>query len=143
MTYNNSYLTQGRRPYPFCHAKRQSDFQMGGWVKYIFIMMFCVTKRFQRKSQHFKRKNIINKYKKLQPMYVCFPFHHGTCTRRVFKFCPRNQSTEKGSHFKLLQFTTCREWKRENYVIRVYSFRHTYSLSFFKKNYNNVIFMVP
>ena len=30
-------------------------------------------------------------------MHICFPFHHGTCTRRVFKFYPRNQSTEKGN----------------------------------------------
>ena len=34
-------------------------------------------------------------YKKSKPMHVCFPFHHGTFTRRVFKFCHHNQSTEK------------------------------------------------
>ena len=28
-------------------------------------------------------------------MHVCFPFHHGTFTRRVFKYCYHNQSTEK------------------------------------------------
>ena len=61
---NNSH-TLGGSPYPCCHAKRQSDF-LGGWVvKNEFIMMFCVTKWFQRRS-HFKRKNIIIKYKKLK-----------------------------------------------------------------------------
>ena len=140
------------------------------WVSKNILMMFCVTKWFQRKS-HFKRKNIINKNKKLQcsnraysqsllhaiimcnylpffkifshfvhfcPNYqifcpflpfliffalflsfseklhtcpyflewalssVCFPFHHGTSTRRVFKFCICNQSMEKGSHLTFL-----------------------------------------
>ena len=64
-------------------------------------MAFCVTKWFQRKS-HFKRKNMINKNKKLQSTHACFPFHHGPCTRRVFKFCLRNQSAENKvptSHF--------------------------------------------
>ena len=45
----------GQTPYPFCHAKRESGV-LGGWVcQNKFIMMFCVTKWFQRKS-HFKRK---------------------------------------------------------------------------------------
>ena len=52
-------------------------------------MMFCLTNWFQRKS-NFKRKNIINKNKKLPRKHVCFPFHHDTCTRRVFEFCFRN-----------------------------------------------------
>ena len=55
---------------------------------------FCVIKWFQRKS-HFKRKNIINKNKKLKRKHVCFPFHHGTCTQRVFKFCLRKISPRK------------------------------------------------
>ena len=39
---------KGWRPYPFCHAKRQSDL-LGGWVgKNMFIMTFCVTNWFQR-----------------------------------------------------------------------------------------------
>ena len=80
-----------RRSYPFCHEKRQSDV-LGGWMgKNIF--MFCVTKWFQRKS-HFNRKNI-NSNKKLQRTYVCFPFHHGSCTWTVSKFClcnPRKKS---------------------------------------------------
>ena len=59
--------------------------------KNISIITFCVTKWFQRKS-HFKRENIINKNKKLQRMHICFPFHHSTCTGKVFKFCLRNQS---------------------------------------------------
>ena len=47
-----------------CHAKRQSDV-LGEWaVKYIFFMIYCVTRWFQRRP-HFKGKNIINKYKKL------------------------------------------------------------------------------
>ena len=92
-------------------------FWVGWWVsKNIFIMIFI-----HRKS-HFKRKNIVNKYKKLQRRHVCFPFHHGsylgTCTRRVFKFCVCNQSAEKGSHFTLLRK------KERNYVIRVYTFRN-------------------
>ena len=69
-------MIKGRRPYPFCRVKRQSDIS-GGWVgKDVFIMMFCVTKWFQRRS-YFERKNI-NKYKKLQRTHVCFPFHHGS-----------------------------------------------------------------
>ena len=65
-----------------------------------------------------KKKNIISKYKKLQRMHVCFRFHHGgyvggTFTRRVFKFCLRNHTTEKRSHFTLLQFTACRKRKRK------------------------------
>ena len=61
---NNSH-TLGGSPYPCSQAKRQSDF-LGGWlVKNEFIMMFCVTNWFQRRS-HFKRKNIIIKYKKLK-----------------------------------------------------------------------------
>ena len=97
---SNSHTLE-RRPYPFCHAKRQSDF-LGGWVvKNIFIMMFCVTKWFQRRSD-FKRKNIMIKYKKLKRTYVCFPLHQGsylggTCTRQVFKFYFCNQSIEIGS----------------------------------------------
>ena len=58
-TMNDSEV-KGRRPYPFCHAKRQSDV-LNGWMgKNKFIMTFCVTKWSQRKSQ-FKRKNIIKK----------------------------------------------------------------------------------
>ena len=72
-----------------------------------------------------KEKNIISKYKKLQRMDVCFPFHHGgyvggTFTRLVFRFCLRNHTTEKGSdtrekgsHITLLQFTICRKRKRK------------------------------
>ena len=72
---------KGRRQYPCFHAKCQSDV-LSGWVgKGKFIMTFCVTNWFQRKS-NFKRKNI-NKNKKLLRTHVCFPFHHGTCTRRV------------------------------------------------------------
>ena len=41
-------------------------------------MTFCVTKWFQRRYGIFERKNIITKYKKLQRMHVCFPFHHGS-----------------------------------------------------------------
>ena len=95
----------GQTPYPFCHAKRESDV-LGGWVcQNKFIMMFCVTKWFQRKS-HFKRK--INK--KLQRTHFCFPFHHGTCTGRIFKFCLCNQSGSFCSHFTLF-FTKCRKGK--------------------------------
>ena len=96
---------KGWRPYPFCHAKRQSDL-LGGWVgKNMFIMTFCVTNWFQRIP--IQKKKYINKYKKLQCTHVCFPFHHvnylgGTGTRRVFKFYLRTQSAEKGSHFTLL-----------------------------------------
>ena len=54
--------SKGRCPYPFCHAKRQSDV-LGGWVgKRKFFMTFCVTEWFRRKS-HFKIKTIINKNK--------------------------------------------------------------------------------
>lgn len=74
----------------------------------MFIMTLCGTKWMRRISHHLKRKNI-NKYKKLQPIHFCFPFHHGTCTRRVFKFCPRNESTEKGSHLTVFLFITCIE----------------------------------
>ena len=51
---------KGQRSYPFCHAKLKFNV-LGGWVgKNIFIMTFCVTKWFKRKS-HFKRKHIVNK----------------------------------------------------------------------------------
>ena len=60
---NNSH-TLGGSPYRCFHAKRQSDF-LGGWVVKNEFIMFCVTKWFQRRS-HFKRKNIIIKYKKLK-----------------------------------------------------------------------------
>lgn len=63
-----------------------------------FIMTFRVTKWFQRKSLS-KDKD---KIKILQRRHVCFPFHLGTCTRRIFKFCCRNQSAGKDSHFTFL-----------------------------------------
>ena len=70
--------------------------------KNIFTVTFCVTNWFQIRS-HFKRKKIINKYKKLQHTHISFPFHHGsylegTCTQQVFKFCLCNQSAEKHFH---------------------------------------------
>ena len=83
----NSNSTLGAMsPYPFCHAKYQSDV-LGAWVsKNVFIMMFCVTKWFKRRP-HFKRKNI-SKNKKSQCMHASFPFHHNALVlKRVFKFC--------------------------------------------------------
>ena len=42
-TMNDSEV-RGRRPYPFSHAKRQSDV-LNGWIgNNKFIMTFCVTK---------------------------------------------------------------------------------------------------
>ena len=81
-------------------------------------MTFCVTKWFQRRYGIFKRKNIISKQKKLKRMHVSFPFHHGsyvggTFDQWVFKFCFCNQSTEEGSYFTLLYFTTCRKRNRK------------------------------
>ena len=31
---------KGRRPYTFCHAKRQSEY-LGGWVTYIYHDVLC------------------------------------------------------------------------------------------------------
>ena len=87
-------------------------------------MTFCVTKRFQRKS-HFTRKIIINKkYYNVRTSVFHFIKVLVSCTQRVFKFCPRNQSAEEASHFTLLQFTICRKRKRKNCIIRVCSFRN-------------------
>ena len=81
-------------------------------------MTFFVTKWFQRKC-YFKRKNI-NKNKKLQRLHICFPFHHSTFTRMVFKFCLRNQSSKKGPNFTLLQFKHV-ESGRENTTSYAYN----------------------
>ena len=80
-------------------------------------MTFSVTRWFHGIS-HFKRKNIIKKYKKIITYSRLFSISHssylgGTSTRWVFKFCLCNQSAEKGSHFTLLQFTRCRNRKRK------------------------------
>ena len=34
--FNLQYFCKGRRPYPFCHAKRESDV-LGGWVGKIYL----------------------------------------------------------------------------------------------------------
>ena len=73
------HFTRGRIPYPICHGKCQADSLVEWMGKNIFIMRFFVIKRLQRKP-YLKRKNIMNKNKKLKHMYVYFPFHHGTCT---------------------------------------------------------------
>ena len=95
----------GRRPYPFCHAKRQSDV-LDEWVKiylsWRFVWQSGSKENLFQKKKIFNNKNIINRCKKWQPICVCFLLHHGTCTQRVFKFYLRNQSTEKGSHLTLL-----------------------------------------
>ena len=106
---------QGRRPYPFCHAKHQSN-GLGGRVgKDIFIMTFCVTKWFQR-------KNIINKNKKLKLTHVCFPFHHGACTRRVFKFSVHNQYTKKAPTSNIYSSQYVENGREKNYLISVYRY---------------------
>ena len=76
----NLYRPRGRRPYPFCQAKCQFDV-LGGWVgKNKFIMAFCATKWFQKKS-NLKEKNI-NKNTK-------FCLYRGTLSRRVIARLPR------------------------------------------------------
>ena len=54
-------------------------------------------------------------------MHVCFPFHHGTFTRRVFKFCHHNQSTEKApaSQFYSSQHLDYGREKTMSYVYTV------------------------
>ena len=80
------------RPYPFCHTKCQPWVLVGGWLK--IYLLFCFV--WQSGSKVIS-KNIINKNKKLQLVHICFPFHHSTSTRRVFKLCLCNQSAEKES----------------------------------------------
>ena len=121
------FFPPGKRrcPYPFCHAKRQSEY-LRGWVGNIYLSWRFVWQSGSKEDMGFsKEKNIISKYKKLQRMDVCFPFHHGgyvggTFTRWVFRFCLRNHTTEKGSatrekgsHITLLQFTICRKRKKK------------------------------
>ena len=102
----------GKDPHLAKIVKRSTDVLGGKMGKNIFILTFCVTKWFQRKS-HFKKIYIIKKNEKLQRTHNCFPFHHGTCIRTVFKFSfvisPRNN----GTHFTRLQFTTQRKRKRK------------------------------
>ena len=87
-------------------------------------MTFYVRKWFKQNPIS-KEKNTLNKKRYNVRASV---FHFITvlvsCTRRVIKFCPRNQSVKKGSHLTLLLFTTCRKRKRKNFVIRLYSFRN-------------------
>ena len=113
--------TLGRCPYPFCHAKRQSDV-LGGWVvKNIFIMTFCETRWFQRKS-HFKRKNIVSKKCNKEHTSV---FHFITvfvsCTRSIlnsaFVISPRQKAPI--SRFYSSQYVE--NGRERNWVIRVYN----------------------
>ena len=113
---------------PICHLKRQSDV-LSGWVgKTIIAMTFCVTKWFQRRS-HFKRKNIISKYKKLQRTYFCFPFHTVATwevlvldgfLNSAFVICPRKKASPS-DFYSSQHVENARE---RNYVTRVYSFRN-------------------
>ena len=126
-SHYNFPCCKGQHPYPFWYAKAQSDV-LGGWVgKNIFTMTFCVTKWFQRRSQS-RRKNI-KKCKKLQLIYVCFPFHHGSLVDRellvlegflnsAFVISPQKKAPT--SLFYSLQHV--QNGREKNYLICVYSF---------------------
>ena len=76
--FNLQYPCKRRHPYAFCHAKRESDV-LGGWIGKICLSWRFVWQSGSKKDTViFERKNIINKYKKLQRMHVCFPFRHGS-----------------------------------------------------------------
>ena len=93
-----------RHPYPFCHAKRQTDV-LGESVgkKYIYsdVLTFCLQSG-SKENLISKEKIYINKNENLQRMHLCFPFYHGPFTRRAFTFFLRNQSAETGTRFALL-----------------------------------------
>ena len=113
--------TLGRFPYPYCHAKRQSDV-LGGWVvNNIFIMTFCQTTWFQRKS-HFKRRNIISKKCNKERTSV---FHFITvfvsCTRSILNSALVISPQKKTPISRFYSSQYVENGRERNWVILVYN----------------------